>query len=136
MKNKIIDIIQLIVGFLIMLAPKYIAPVCPYDASSGEKPMKCFHMGNAVTTIGMALVVILVINILIKNDAIKLGIQIGIALLSGSAIYVSKWGIGGCMHAHMSCQMKTIPTVMILGCIMIALSCFYIFKNMDKFKES
>ena len=135
MKEKVLDIVQLLIGIALVLTPKFIAPVCPYDHGSGNPPMKCFHMGNAVFTLGSALVFILIVNILIKNDAVKLGLQVGIGILSLCAIYISKWGIGGCMHHDMSCQARTIPTVLLLGGIMVVLAGVSIFRGFTKLKN-
>lgn len=122
MKNKITEIIQILLAVLIILTPKFIAPVCSFNPDKGEKPMKCVHMGNGVFSIGIALLIILVINFLIKHDAIKLGMQIAISIMSAMTIYIAKFGIGGCKFHSMRCQSKTIPLIIILCSIMIVLS--------------
>lgn len=121
--KKIVAILIVILGVVMLLIPKYIAPVCPIH--DGGPIMKCHWMGQAVMGLGSLIAILGVLIFVVKDLKMAKAFSISTGLVSGLAISISTHLIGGCSHHHMSCRMHTIPAVAIVGGILVVLSLGY-----------
>ena len=64
-RKKILGYISGIIGFLLVLAPKFITPVCP--PMENGMFMKCHWMGNMTMGIGAVILVLAIILIVVNN---------------------------------------------------------------------
>ncbi|WP_071025691.1 DUF4418 family protein [Peptoniphilus raoultii] len=126
-KKNIFGYISALIGLLLILAPKYITPVCP--PMEDGKFMKCHWMGNMTMGIGAVVIVLAIIFIIVKDAKIATGIAIGNIALGILEILNVNYLIGGCMMAQMPCRAKTVPMVTILAGILVLVNIYYSVKE-------
>lgn len=128
--KKIFGYISAIIGFLLILAPKYITPVCQPMADG--KFMKCHWMGNITMGIGAVILVLALIFIIVKDSKIAIGIAISNICIGILEIFHANFLIGGCMKADMGCRAKTIPLCTLLAGALVLVNIFYSLKEKNK----
>jgi hypothetical protein len=103
------------IGLLIALGPYTLFPVCEV---MGDMFMKCFWTRRAELGIGIIIAVLGVLSILFKPA--RLGIAV---FLNGVlALLIPAILIGVCDHAHASCRVLALPSLLILSAILIAIA--------------
>ncbi|WP_099320155.1 DUF4418 family protein [Anaerococcus sp. Marseille-P3625] len=126
-RKKILGYISAIIGFLLVLAPKYITPVCP--PMENGMFMKCHWMGNMTIGIGAVILVLAIILIVVKDSKISLGLSISNIAIGILEILNAHVLISGCMKADMACRAKTIPFCTLLAGILILVNIYYFMKE-------
>lgn len=137
----------IVLGLLIAIAPRTFAPVCEFAAKhgSGMEPMSGMkdsggmdhmdHMGQAGKAMGEAhqhmacywtaqaslgigiLLVIIGLLALFVNSQIRIGLNLGAALIYVLEISIVTVLIGVCKSEEMSCNVYAMPTLSALSCI-------------------
>ncbi len=126
-RKKILGYISAIIGFLLVLAPKFITPVCP--PMEDGMFMKCHWMGNMTMGIGAVILVLSIIFIIVKDSKISLGLAISNIAIGVLEILNTHVLIGGCMKADMACRAKTIPFCTLLAGILVLVNIYYCMKE-------
>ena len=126
-RKKILGYISAIIGLLLVLAPKFITPVCP--PMEDGMFMKCHWMGNMTMGIGAVILVLAIIFIIVKDSKISLGLAISNIAIGVLEILNTHVLIGGCMKADMACRAKTIPFCTLLSGILILVNIYYCIKE-------
>ena len=126
-RKKIVGYISAIIGFLLVLAPKFITPVCP--PMENGMFMKCHWMGNMTIGIGAVILVLAIIFIVVKDSKISLGLSISNIAIGILEILNAHVLIGGCMKADMACRAKTIPFCILLSGILVLVNIYYCMKE-------
>ena len=126
-RKKILGYISAIIGFLLVLAPKFITPVCP--PMEDGMFMKCHWMGNMTMGIGAVILVLAIIFIVVKDSKISLGLSISNIAIGILGILNAHVLIGGCMKADMACRAKTIPFGTLLAGILVLVNIYYCIKE-------
>ncbi|KGF09255.1 membrane protein [Tissierellia bacterium S5-A11] len=126
-RKKILGYISAIIGFLLVLAPKFIMPVCP--PMEDGMFMKCHWMGNMTMGIGAVILVLAIIFIIVKDSKISLGLAISNIAIGVLEILNTHVLIGGCMKADMACRAKTIPFCTLLAGILVLVNIYYCMKE-------
>ena len=126
-RKKILGYISAIIGFLLVLAPKFIMPVCP--PMENGMFMKCHWMGNMTMGIGAVILVLAIIFIIVKDSKISLGLAISNIAIGVLEILNTHVLIGGCMKADMACRAKTIPFCTLLAGILVLVNIYYCMKE-------
>ncbi len=138
LKNKLINIISVIVSLVITLTPFVLFPVCSGTLPNGSH-MKCYYTGIFVTALGAVMTLILLINLLSKKKICSYSSYI-LAIVFSSLMYIVPhqviklgdkmklgWEVGFCRMAMkdgkvMTCFTKTAPALNILIPTMILIS--------------
>ena len=126
-RKKIFGYISAIIGLLLVLAPKFITPVCP--PMENGMFMKCHWMGNMTMGIGAVILVLAIIFIIVKDSKISLGLAISNIAIGVLEILNAHVLIGGCMKADMGCRAKTIPFCILLSGILVLVNIYYCMKE-------
>ena len=126
-RKKILGYISAIIGFLLVLAPKFITPVCP--PMEDGMFMKCHWMGNMTMGIGAVILVLAIIFIVVKDSKVSLGLSISNIAIGILGILNARVLIGGCMKADMACRAKTIPFCTLLLGILVLVNIYYCMKE-------
>ena len=126
-RKKILGYISAIIGLLLVLAPKFIMPVCP--PMEDGMFMKCHWMGNMTMGIGAVILVLAIIFIIVKDSKISLGLAISNIAIGVLEILNTHVLIGGCMKADMACRAKTIPFCTLLAGILVLVNIYYCMKE-------
>lgn len=126
-RKKILGYISAIIGILLVLAPKFITPVCP--PMENGMFMKCHWMGNMTIGIGAVILVLAIIFIIVKDSKISLGLAISNIAIGVLEILNAHVLIGGCMKADMACRAKTIPFCTLLSGILVLVNIYYCMKE-------
>ncbi len=137
-KNKIMNIINLIMSLIITLTPFVLVPVCRGTLPNGTH-MKCFYSAIFITALGAVMTIIYAINVFSKKKICSYATN-AIAIVITTAMYIVPhqiiklgdkmklgWEVGFCRMAmkngkEMTCFTNTQPTLNILIPIMILLS--------------
>ena len=109
MKKNILEKISLILAIILLLVPKYIAPVCQPKEDGSH--MSCFYSGNMVMKLDVFIIIILVImNLVKKLKVIKILGSIATIVLS-ALVYMIPHGLTGLEneigHSYGVCRMDT-----------------------------
>lgn len=117
MKNKILSVGTIVLGFLLSAGPQFLFKPCP----TTEKFMKCFWSCKALIVVGVVLAIIGLLQLLHKEVKTRKALAVvGLALFV-SAILIPTVIIGGCVKADMACKMLTFPVTHSLSAIGIVL---------------
>lgn len=145
MKDRIIGSLPTIVlGLLIAIAPRTFAPVCEFAAKHGSgmeqmsgmkdsggmdhmgqagkamgeahQHMACYWTAQASLGIGILLIIIGLLALLV-NSQIRIGLNLGAALIYVLEISIVTVLIGVCKSEEMSCNVYAMPTLSALSCI-------------------
>ena len=118
-KNYIFGVLFVIAGLLIAIGPKTIFSVC---SSDGEMVMKCFYAAKTELAVGIAVSILGIVLVFVKNNAAQIATSIALALDGIITILIPTVLIGVCKSAHMHCNAVTKPALTILGALVIVLS--------------
>ncbi len=110
---------QIVFGVLIAVGPQTFAHVCEV----GDTPMACHYTAQAELGIGVVIALLAVIG-LFFDGKIRAGISISNMVLGALTIAVPTMLIGVCKGAMMHCHMVTMPVLIVLGALLIAVSAF------------
>ena len=133
MKISIPAIVLLVLGFLILVGPWTFAPVCEVSgmymktASGTNMPMPCGWTARAEIGMGSLTILAGLLLVFSKNAETKriiglFGIALGVLTLL-FPLYITKM----CAMAEHPCNLLTKPVLIILGVLVIAVSCWIIY---------
>ncbi len=124
-KSRIFAIVFFILGVLIHLTPRIIAPVCaPMKDGSF---MKCHWTGEGLFYTGIVMILMAVIHFLMKSEAVKLGISMASVLVGIYALLLPTHIIGTCKMHTMACNVGTKPVIILVSVLYILANLIYIF---------
>ncbi len=107
---------QILFGLIAILGPLTFASVCP----EGETRMACYYTARIAIALGAAIVVLGALVSLTKSARARLGLQTGIAMFAVLLILVPTCVVGVCQATHMHCRAVTLPTLVVLGILIVA----------------
>ncbi len=142
MKKNMVQIVEVVCGVLLMLAPFHLFKVCTAVMDNGMH-MGCFYSGKLVVGMG-ALIVVCGVVMMVKSCKTLHYVLQGIVLVASLACYVlphrmievghmmeDGWQIGLCGHEEMACNVVFMPfvtkmvvvlvVVSLLGCVFMSL---------------
>ena len=112
-KNAVFGFIFSLIGFLIILTPKYILPVCEYTRES-HALSSCSYMGKAEMLFGFVMVGIALGSFFSKtNEALKW--LMPPALFTAISVIALPTVTGYCASPHMPCNFGTVPLLRLIG---------------------
>ena len=118
MKNRIIIAASFILlGLLIILAPIVLFPVC-----ESEKKMACYYTKEAEIGIGILIAALGVVYFFLKNKSARLGIAIAEFFSAGLVLLYPLKLTGLCKMSDMACRVKTLPALIVLAIVLVAIS--------------
>jgi hypothetical protein len=142
MKNRLLPgIVTAVLGLLIALVPVCIFPACSKvieTAAGGTVPMKCFWSGQAEIGIGLLILCGGVLLALFQSPFTRLGISMMTALTGILGLLVPTLLIGGCGMATMTCRMTTLPALIVLSILTVAIcsaNAIYLWRQNKKLQE-
>ena len=129
-KNGVFGFIFSLIGFLIILTPRYILPVCEYTRES-HALSSCSYMGKAEMLFGFVMVGIALGSFFSKtNEALKW--LMPPALFTAISVIALPTVTGYCASPHMPCNYGTVPMLRLLGGIAVIVSILGFFLSRDK----
>ena len=118
MKNRIIIAASFILlGLLIILAPIVLFPVC-----ESEKKMACYYTKEAEIGIGILIAALGVVYFFLKNKSARLGIAIAEFFSAGLVLLYPLKLTGLCKMSDMACRVKTLPALIVLAVLLLAVA--------------
>ena len=111
-----------LLGLLVILAPTVLFPVC-----ESEMKMACFFTKKAEIGVGLLILAIGVISFFIKNKDIRLGLSIAQFLNAGLVLALPLKLTGLCKKSDMACQVKTLPSLIVLSVLLAVAAAAYAF---------
>ncbi len=132
MKNRGFGAAFFFLGLLVLLAPRYILPVCEYSIP-GHGVSTCSYMGRAEWIIGF-IAMGLAIGVFFSKSADALRwLSFGFVFVS-AAVLGAPAVIGYCASPRMPCHYGTVPLLRLLGGIMLLASMAGLFAAREKKK--
>ena len=118
MKNRVVFALAFILlGLLIILAPTVLFPVC-----ESEKKMACYYTKEAEIGIGILIAALGVVYFFLKNKSARLGIAIAEFFSAGQVLLYPLKLTGLCKMSDMACRVKTLPALIVLAIVLVAVS--------------
>jgi hypothetical protein len=122
MKCRLVFGIPVVVlGLLIAAGPVTVFPVCPVMM---EMIMRCHWTAQAELGVGIIIAILGLLSVLIESQQVRLGLSIAIFLNGIFALLIPSVLIGVCPGAHMHCRTLSLPALVILGGITVAVAGF------------
>lgn len=131
MKRKILPSILILLGFIVLLTPGYILPVCEYH---GFKEMSCSITGNIEMITGLILMIISLIPIAYKKSLVGI-ITGGISFILGAMILTIPDITGYCHSERMPCNYGTVPFLRLTGSLVMAVSLIFLYISIKGYRE-
>ena len=115
------SLLDIILGLALSSGPWTLFKVC----GTAEKVMKCHYSAQAVTVIGVMLIIFGLIRLLFENRK-KLSSALYSIVAYAAAIAVPAFVIGGCANSAMHCQKVAFPCIYAISAvgIVVQLFCF------------
>ncbi|MBI5141226.1 MAG: DUF4418 family protein [Nitrospirae bacterium] len=110
-RNRIYAIAFAVFGLLLVLAPRFILPVCEYH---GKQVMNCSHTAHYEMTLG-AFVMLCAGLLAFLNAPLAKWLFPAIFLLAGAAAMVIPEAVGYCRNPEMPCNYGTVPALRLIG---------------------
>ncbi|EXM40391.1 membrane protein [Ruminococcus albus SY3] len=129
MKEKIRDTAGLILSLLLAIGSLTFFRAC--DSAEGRH-MACHWAQNAVTLIGIVLVLQSFIKLVINQKGIKTGLAIGTAALAIAVIFIPGTAINLCMMKTMRCHTVFRPAVTVVSSLLAIVSVIDIITNLRR----
>ncbi len=126
-KRQIFGFLYMVIGVLLILAPNYLATVCP-PKDDGHF-MKCRWMGNSVMALGAVIIIGAIIFILLKEDSVAKGMIFSNIIIGIVTLLMPLKIIGCCKMPTMHCNTHTKPMVILLSGLYILLNAIYLLKK-------
>lgn len=122
MKRRIFNALPFIVlGLVIAIGPQLLFQVC----AKGEKVMKCFWTARVELGIGGLITALGLLLLVIRSKSIRLGLVIGLFLVSVLSVLVPTVLIGVCGMETMQCRVHTLPSLVVAGILAALISIIY-----------
>lgn len=119
MKRRVLDSLPLIaLGLVIALGPQLFFKVC----DTSEKVMKCFWTGRTELGIGVVIAILGLLLLVFRSPSVRLGLVIGVFLVSILSVLVPTVLIGVCGMATMQCRVHTLPSLIVSGILTAVVS--------------
>lgn len=132
MKNRIFNgVFLLAAGALTALGPQYLFPVC----AAGGMEMRCHRSAHWELYIGIGLALLGIASFFLKSNGFRVILNILAAALSVLSILVPTVLVGLCSMETMRCRYLTLPALLILGGVVIAVSAVNVFLLLRKSKR-
>ena len=123
MFKLISSIIDIILGLALSIGPWTLFKVC----GTAEKVMRCHYSAQAVTVIGVMLIIFGLIRLLFENRK-KLSSSLNSIVAYAAAIAVPAFVIGGCANSAMHCQKVAFPCIYAICAVGIIVQVFCFIK--------
>ena len=110
--------ILLVLSLLFVIGEQTVAGPCPVMPDG--RFMVCHWAGQAVLGVGSVLVVLSLLHLAFKNDAMKLGLDLAVIANAVLLLMIPNRLIPLCIKNHMRCHTVMEPFVLVMGVLMIA----------------
>ena len=118
MKNRlIVSVATIILGVIAVLIPRVIFPVC----ESTEMKMSCYYSSQAVTGVGIVIVLLGIAEIFGNSD-IRLGISIAQIFNAILILALPLKLTGLCKMESMACRRETLPAWIVVSTLLILIN--------------
>lgn len=119
MKNRsVLAIAFIIIGILIALIPAVIFPVC----NSSEMRMACYYTAKAEIGVGVVVALFGVFYALFGDEKVRTGISLAVVGISPLVLLFPLKLTGICKMSDMACRIKTLPALIVIFVILLAVS--------------
>ena len=118
MKKYVSSSILLVLSLLFVIGERTVAGPCPVMPDG--RFMVCHWAGQAVLGVGSVLVVLSLLHLAFKNDAMKLGLDLAVIANAVLLLMIPNHLIPLCIKNHMRCHTVMEPFVLVMGVLMIA----------------
>ncbi len=137
-KTYIFGIILLILGVVLALMPQIILPACDKGielANGSTVPMKCHWTGIFCTILGAFVTLSGILALILRNAQTQRVLGVFSILFAVTAILTATCIVGVCKNAIMPCRMGTLPGILVISVLIIAVSILQIIANRPSKKE-
>ncbi len=130
-----IPLFLIILGFIVVLAPHYIFPVCAYydkfieTKGGGLVPMACTYTARAETVVGLGIVLIGLMLLLAKELETRIFLSV-LAAAKGLTVVAVPEVIGYCKSPMMPCVSGTVPALRVGGVAIFVLGLVSLFMQL------
>ena len=133
MKNKIMEIILLIVSLIFMIGTlSFLKPCGPAEDGSF---MACHWAGQALIGVSVVLLVLSVILLILRSEPMKQGLAIAVIPVGILAAVIPGGLIHLCMMETMRCHAVMRPGAMCFGIVIAVLALIEIFLSVKRAKS-
>ena len=122
MFKLISSLVDIVLGLLLSIGPWTLFKVC----GTAEKVMKCHYSAQAVTVLGVLLIIIGIVRLIIDRKPNFSSYIISIATYLAT-IAIPAFVIGGCKNPEMHCQKVAFPCIYAICVIGIIAQAFFSF---------
>lgn len=129
-KSGFISTIVLMFGFLLILGPIYLFPVCQPKGmmlelkSGGLVPMKCSYAASAETAMGVLVIALALLLFVARQKESRYLLYLLLLVMGGLVIFIPTWLIGVCSSPTMPCRAGTLPFWQLTGGLLMAIGLF------------
>lgn len=126
-KPDIAGLITAAMGFLIIIVPNWVLPVCEgmLELADGRHvPMRCFWTARAEIVLGALVLIAGLMVAFLSSAEARRRLHHLVAFLGVAVILTPLYIIPTCMNPDMACNVGTKPALIILGGITLALGLY------------
>ena len=126
-KPNIAGLITAAMGFLIIIVPNWVLPVCEgmLELTNGNHvPMRCFWTARAEIVLGALVLIAGLMVAFLSSAEARRRLNHLVAFLGVAVILTPLYIIPTCMNPDMACNVGTKPALIILGGITVALGLY------------
>lgn len=121
---RALAVISGVFGLLIAIVPQFLLPVCSasIETKAGRFiPMRCFWTARVELAVGALIVLVSILLFLSRNRSTTLYLHIVLTGLGVVALLLPTNLIGVCMSPTMPCRIGTLPALIVLSGLVIAI---------------
>jgi hypothetical protein len=126
-KVKTSGLIVALIGFLIIVTPNWILPVCEglLELANGKQvPMRCFWTARSEMVLGGLVLISGLMIAYVNSSEARRRLNHQVVFLGLATILVPLFIIPTCMNPDMACNVGTKPALLLLGGLTMALGLF------------
>ncbi len=123
--SLILGFVAVVVGFIVVVGPHYIFPVCQYfgmfmqTMNGMYMPMKCYWTAMAEVGLGTLIIVTGLVLIVSKEAETRRALGFVLGALGIMVALVPTYLIGVCASPDHPCRIATQPALVLLGVVIV-----------------
>ncbi len=126
--SKFFGVIDSLIGVLIVIIPRYVFPSCEYIRQVSS-PMKCSYTRRAELAIGIVITIGGITMFFSKSREAVRAVSIILIGLGLMTILIPSYLIGVCASPEMPCHYGMLPSLNLLGGLLIIMSLISLFSS-------